>query len=345
MSKSYRAAGVDIDAGNEAVERMKSHVSRTTRPEVMGGLGGFGGLFALGSYDEPVLVSATDGIGTKLKVAFMLDRHDTIGIDCVAMCVNDLVVQGAEPLFFLDYLATGKLLPEQAEAVVKGIADGCVQAGCALIGGETAEMPGMYASGEYDVAGFCVGVVEKRNLLPSYEIQAGDLLIGLASNGLHSNGYSLARKVLLTDRVFDWSERVPGSSQNVAEVMLTPTRIYVKSVLSLVEHFTIKGAAHITGGGIVENVPRMLPEGLQAVIDRNSWQVPPIFQWIQQVGSISQSDMDRTFNNGIGMVLCVPIKEADSVMKKAVELGETPFLIGRVEEGMDLLRFDDGGCR
>lgn len=345
MSEAYRAAGVDIDAGNEAVERMKAHVSRTTRPEFMGGLGGFGGLFALGSYKEPVLVSATDGVGTKLKVAFLLDRHDTIGIDCVAMCVNDLVVQGAEPLFFLDYLATGKLSPAQAEAVVKGIADGCVQAGCALIGGETAEMPGMYAAGEYDVAGFCVGAVEKAEILPSPHIQAGDVLIGLASNGLHSNGYSLARKVLLEDRPFDWSERVPESSQNLAEAMLAPTRIYVKTILSLIKQFTVKGAAHITGGGLVENVPRMLPKNLQAVVERGTWEIPAIFNWIQKLSGISQSDMDRTFNNGIGMVLCVPAEEADSIIQVANDLGETAFLIGRIEEGSDLFRWENGGLR
>ncbi|MRG28460.1 phosphoribosylformylglycinamidine cyclo-ligase [Laceyella tengchongensis] len=333
MSEAYKAAGVDIDAGNETVDRIKKHVARTMRDEVLGGLGGFGGLFALKSYKEPVLVAATDGVGTKLKVAFALDRHDTIGIDCVAMCVNDLVVQGAEPLFFLDYLATGKLAPAQAEAVVKGIADGCVEAGCALIGGETAEMPGMYAKGEYDVAGFCVGVVERDRVLTGVTIRPGDALIGLASNGLHSNGYSLARKVLLDDGRYPFATKVPGTEQTLGEAMLAPTRIYVKTFLELMQQFQVKGGAHITGGGLIENVPRMLPEGCQAQLDKSSWEVPAIFRWIEEAGQVSEEDMFRTFNMGVGMVIAVPAEEAKEAVRVAQELGERAFVIGRVAEG------------
>jgi phosphoribosylformylglycinamidine cyclo-ligase len=333
MSEAYKAAGVDIDAGNETVERIRGHIARTSRPEVMGEFGGFGGLFALGRYQNPVLVSGTDGVGTKLKVAFALDQHDTIGIDCVAMCVNDIVVQGAEPLFFLDYLATGKLSPEQAEAVVKGIADGCEQAGCALIGGETAEMPGMYQAGEYDVAGFAVGVVERDQLLHGKNIVPGDVLVGLASNGLHSNGYSLARKVLLDDREASFSEKVPGSEQTLGEAMLAPTRIYVKTFLELMKRFQVKGGAHITGGGLVENTPRMLPEGCRAEVDPRTWEVPAIFKWIQELGQIATVDMYRTFNMGIGMVLCVPAEEADAVIQVAEELGEKATIIGRIVAG------------
>lgn len=323
MSEAYKQAGVDIDAGNETVERIRAHVKRTYRPEVLGDIGGFGGAFALGNYKNPVLVSATDGVGTKLKLAFATGLHDTIGIDCVAMCVNDLIVQGAEPLFFLDYLATGKLEPVQAEAVVKGIADGCVESGCALIGGETAEMPGMYGKGEYDIAGFCVGAVERDQLIDGTTIQAGDVLLGLHSNGLHSNGFSLARHVLFAD----------GIDLEIAKQLLTPTRIYVKPLLALMNEFTIKGAAHITGGGLVENVPRMLSAGLTAQIDSSVWEVPEIFQEIQQRGDISNEDMFRTFNMGIGMVLCVPKEQADAVMTRATELGETVDRIGEIVEG------------
>lgn len=334
MSEAYKSAGVDIDAGNEAVERIGSHVKRTTRPEVIGGLGGFGGMFALPQgYQEPILVSATDGVGTKLKVAFALDQHDSIGIDCVAMCVNDLVVQGAEPLFFLDYLAVGKLKPEQAENIVKGIADGCVDAGCALIGGETAEMPGMYNPGEYDVAGFSVGIVEKSKIIDGSSIQLGDVMIGLASNGLHSNGFSLARKVLLDEREHSFTDRVLDSEQTLGEALLAPTKIYVKSFLSLMKKHTIKGAAHITGGGLVENVPRILPTGCKADFTPDSWEVPPIFRLIQQEGQISDEDMLRTFNMGIGMVFVVSEQEAGAFMKTAQNLGETAYVIGQIKEG------------
>lgn len=333
MSDAYKQAGVDIDAGNEAVKRIAAHVKRTERPEVLGELGNFGGLFALQSYEEPILVSATDGVGTKLKIAFALDKHDTIGIDCVAMCVNDLVVQGAEPLFFLDYLATGQLKPEVVELIVKGIADGCQMAGCALIGGETAEMPGMYNSGEYDVAGFAVGVVERKKLIDGQTIQEGDCLIGLASSGLHSNGFSLVRKVLLDDRDYDWQERVPRTDQTLAEALLQPTKIYVKTVLSVMEKFALKGAAHITGGGLLENVPRVLPKGLQAVIDPTQWKIPAIFNWVKEEGKLTALDLYRTFNMGIGMVLIVPQDEANEVLKFVQALDEEAYLIGYVEKG------------
>ena len=333
MSEAYKKAGVNIDAGNEAVKRIAAHVKRTERPEVLSELGTFGGLFALKNMEEPILVSTTDGVGTKLKIAFALDRHDTIGMDCVAMCVNDLVVQGAEPLFFLDYLATGKLKPEKVEEIVKGIADGCQQAGCALIGGETAEMPGMYQVDEYDLAGFAVGVVEKKHLIDGRTIQAGDRIIGLASNGLHSNGFSLVRKVLLDERAYHWSEQVPHSEQTLAEALLQPTKIYVRAFLSMMETFTIKGAAHITGGGLIENIPRILPDGLQAVINPERWSVPAIFNWVQAEGKLTTSDMFRTFNMGIGMILIVSAEECEGVLASAQKLGEEAYLIGRIEEG------------
>jgi phosphoribosylformylglycinamidine cyclo-ligase len=344
MSQAYKRAGVDIDAGEETVQRIRRHVERTARAEVMGEFGGFGGMFALGSYKNPVLVSGTDGVGTKLKVAFALDRHDTIGIDCVAMCVNDIVVQGAEPLFFLDYLATGKLVSTQAEEIVKGIADGCEEAGCALIGGETAEMPGMYQLGEYDVAGFVVGVVERDQVLHGKDIVPGDRLIGLAASGLHSNGYSLARQVLLADRVADFAEIVPGSRQTLGEALLTPTRIYVNTCLELMKHFHVKAGAHITGGGLIGNIPRMLPTGCGVEVDRQAWEVPAIFQWIQQLGQLAPQDMVRTFNLGIGMVLCVPAKEAAAVVQAAQALGERATVIGRVIEGEKVFAWvgDDG---
>ncbi|MDA8354129.1 MAG: phosphoribosylformylglycinamidine cyclo-ligase [Firmicutes bacterium] len=334
MSEAYRQAGVDIDAGNQAVQQIKDHVKRTHRPEVIGGIGGFGGLFRLKGYREPVLVSATDGVGTKLKIAFAMDRHDTIGVDCVAMCVNDLVVQGAEPLFFLDYLATGKLHPDQVEAIVKGIADGCEKAGCALIGGETAEMPGMYNGGEYDVAGFTVGAVEASRLADGRHIRPGDAILGLASDGLHSNGYSLVRKVLLRDGVSRLEQPVPWDAKTTwGEVLLTPTRIYVKAYRSLLEQFQVKGGAHITGGGLQENVPRMLPPGCAARIDRGSWPVPDLFPTLAEEGDLNADDLYRTFNMGIGMVLFVPEKEADDVQRAAIEAGERAYRIGEVIQG------------
>lgn len=333
MSEAYKKAGVDIEAGYEAVRRMKKHIERTARKEVIGGLGSFGGMFDLSSfknYQEPVLVSGTDGVGTKLMLAFMMDKHDTIGIDAVAMCVNDIVVQGAEPLFFLDYIACGKSVPEKIEAIVKGIADGCVQAGCAIIGGETAEMPGMYGEEEYDVAGFAVGIVEKSKLITGKDIAAGDVIIGLASSGVHSNGFSLVRKVLLEDHKLDLHETYAPFSRPLGEVLLEPTRIYVKPLLKLFEKFHIKGLAHITGGGFYENIPRMLPDGLGAVIDCDKWNVPAIFTLLEKEGKLSRKEMFNTFNMGIGMVLAVPEEKVPSIMHELEVLGEKAYEIGRV---------------
>lgn len=332
---TYSDAGVNITAGNEAVEMMKTHVQKTIRPEVLTGIGGFGGLFALnqGKYEEPVLVSGTDGVGTKLRVAFMMDKHDTIGIDAVAMCVNDILAQGAEPLFFLDYLAVGKLVPEKVAQVVKGVAEGCQQSGCALIGGETAEMPGFYSENDYDVAGFTVGVVDKKKIIDGSKIKAGDVLIGLPSTGIHSNGFSLARKVLFEVAGLDVNSEVEEFGRTLGEELLEPTRIYVQTVLPLIEKFDIFGIAHITGGGLTENVPRVLPEGTKVVIDRKAWPVPPVFKFIQQKGSIADAEMLRTFNMGIGMVLIVPQGQFDQVMDELEKKGEKAYIIGRVEKG------------
>ena len=326
---TYKDAGVDIDAGNALVERIKPLVERTRRAEVMAGLGGFGGLFALDStrYREPVLVSGTDGVGTKLKLAQMLGRHDTIGIDLVAMCVNDVLVQGAEPLFFLDYFASGRLDVDTAADVVAGIAEGCTQAGAALIGGETAEMPDMYAEGEYDLAGFCVGAVEREELIDGRSIRAGDALIGLASSGPHSNGYSLIRRVL---------ERTAGETllgKPAAEVLLEPTRIYVKPVLSLMREITVKGLAHITGGGITENLPRILPASLVAEVDTSSWSPGPVFEWLADRGHIELEEMRRTFNCGVGMVVVVDEKDTATAIRCLTDAGETAFRLGRVASG------------
>lgn len=335
MSDAYKQAGVNIEAGYEAVERMKKHVNRTKRPEVLGGLGSFGGMFDLSQldYKEPVLISGTDGVGTKLMLAFMMDKHDTIGVDAVAMCVNDIVVQGAEPLYFLDYIACGKQVPEKIEAIVKGIADGCEQAGCAIVGGETAEMPGMYAEDEYDLAGFAVGIAEKSKLITGDKIVAGDVLIGLASSGLHSNGFSLVRKVLLEDAKFDLHKTYGDLGRKLGEELLQPTRIYVKPLLALLKEFDIHGLAHVTGGGFYENIPRMLPAGLGAEVDFGSWDVPAIFNLVEQTGSVSKKDMFSTFNMGIGMILAVPEQEVNEVMKKLEQEGEKPAVIGRVIEG------------
>lgn len=343
MSEAYKQAGVDIAAGNEAVERMKKHVQRTMRPEVLTGLGGFGGLFGLNKdkYKEPVLVSGTDGVGTKLKLAFMMDKHDTIGIDAVAMCVNDVVVSGAEPLFFLDYLATGKLVPEKIEAIVKGVAEGCVQAGCALIGGETAEMPGMYQDGEYDIAGFTVGIVDKSKIIDGSTIVPGDAIIGLASSGVHSNGYSLVRRLLLEQKGYKLNDALPElGGRTLGEVLLEPTRIYVKPILAMMEKVRIKGMAHITGGGFIENIPRVLPEHVNADITRGSWPVHPIFALMQRDGNISDRDMFTTFNMGIGMVLIVPADQADAALALAGELGEAAYRIGTVTEGRKVVTFE-----
>lgn len=326
---TYKDSGVDIDAGNELVERIKPLVAKTRRPEVMAGLGGFGGLFALppGKYHEPVLVSGTDGVGTKLKLAQQLNKHDTIGIDLVAMCVNDVLVQGAEPLFFLDYFACGKLQVDVAAAVVGGIADGCELAGAALIGGETAEMPDMYADGEYDLAGFCVGAIERSEMIDGQAIAAGDAIIGLRSSGPHSNGYSLIRRVL--ERAGDKS--IAG--QPAAEVLLAPTRIYVRSILALMREIKVHGLAHITGGGITENLPRVFPDGLGAEIDTNSWDQGPVFDWLAEHGNIATDEMRRTFNCGIGMAVIVAAEDVSKSLELLQQLGESAFPIGRVIVG------------
>ena len=335
MSEAYKKAGVDIAAGNEAVERMKKHVQKTFRPEVLSGLGGFGGLFALNAkaYEDPVLVSGTDGVGTKLKLAFALDKHDTIGIDAVAMCVNDIAVTGAEPLFFLDYLACGKLVPEKIEAIVKGVSDGCVQAGCALIGGETAEMPGMYADGEYDIAGFAVGIVDRKDIIDGSRIRPGDAIIGLASSGVHSNGFSLVRRLLLEEKEYDLRDRIPGLDRPLGETLLEPTKIYVKAVQALKKAADIKGLAHITGGGFLENIPRVLPEDTDASIRLGSWPVLPVFELLREAGNLTRDDLYRTFNMGIGMVVIAPADEAEAVIRAAEEAGEKAYRIGTVTEG------------
>jgi len=325
---TYKDAGVDIDAGNTFVKMIKPLVKATSRPEVLADIGGFGGLFSLnmGKYKHPVLVSGTDGVGTKLKVAFLADRHDTIGIDLVAMCVNDIIVQ----LFFLDYLATAKLDPAKGASIIKGVSDGCIQAGCALIGGETAEMPGFYTGEEYDMAGFAVGVVEREKIIDGSSITVGNRLIGLASSGLHSNGYSLARKVILEVMGLEINDEIPGLGKTVAEELLTPTRIYVRSIMNLLRDFNVSGIAHITGGGLLENIPRVLPNGCKAVVRKDAWQIPEIFQLIQRGGNIDEAEMFRTFNCGIGMVIIVPEREADDIMIRLSGLNETAFQIGEV---------------
>jgi phosphoribosylformylglycinamidine cyclo-ligase len=329
---TYRQAGVDIEAGNEFVRRITPLVRSTFRPEVLTDLGGFGGLFRIQAsrYTDPVLVSGTDGVGTKLKIAFLMDRHDTVGIDLVAMCVNDVVVSGAEPLFFLDYLATGKLAVPKAEAIVRGIAEGCRQAGCALIGGETAEMPSFYPEGEYDLAGFAVGVVDRPKVIDGKDIKPGDVLVGLASTGLHSNGYSLARRVLLEDGGLTVESRVSDLDRPLGEVLLTPTRIYAKQILALAAEFHIKGIAHITGGGLTENVPRVLPAGCIARLHRGAWPVPPIFSLLKKIGRIEVEEMHRVFNMGIGLVLVTTAGQADGVIARAAELGDKGFKIGEI---------------
>lgn len=329
---TYREAGVDIDAGDEFVDRIKPLVRSTFRPEVLADLGGFGGLFRLQAkqYEDPVLVSGTDGVGTKLKIAFMMDRHDTVGIDLVAMCVNDIVVSGAEPLFFLDYFATGKLAVDKAQQVVAGIAEGCRQAGCALIGGETAEMPSMYAEGEYDLAGFAVGVVDKPKIIDGKSIKPGDAVLGLASSGLHSNGYSLARRVFFDKAKLGLQATLPELNRPLGEVLLTPTRIYAKQILALLREFPIKGIAHITGGGITENLPRVLPDGVCARINRNAWPIPALFQALSQLGQVDRAEMFRVFNMGIGLILVVPAHLATPVLSKAADLGERGWQIGEI---------------
>lgn len=329
---TYKDAGVDIEAGNSFVGLIKPFVKSTFRPEVMTDIGGFGGLFSLNAskYKNPVLVSGTDGVGTKLKIAFMADCHDTVGIDLVAMCVNDIVVQGAEPLFFLDYLATGHLKPEKAASIVKGIAEGCRQAGCALIGGETAEMPGFYADGEYDIAGFAVGAVDRDHIIDGSGIAVGNKLIGIASSGIHSNGYSLARKLVFERMGLKIDSIFPGTGKTVAEVLLTPTRIYIRSILNLLKDHTINGIAHITGGGLLENIPRVLPQGCRATLHLPSWERPVIFDVMRDAGNVELSEMYRTFNMGIGMVLVVAEKDTEDMIDRLHGLGEQAWVIGEI---------------
>lgn len=342
MSDAYQQAGVNIAAGNEAVDRMKKHVKKTFRPEVLAELGGFGGLFALdrSKYEEPVLVSGTDGVGTKLMLAFALDKHDTIGIDAVAMCVNDIVVQGAEPLFFLDYLACGQVVPEKIEAVVKGVSDGCMQAGCALIGGETAEMPDMYSADEYDIAGFAVGIVDKSKIINGSSIAPGDVVLGLASSGVHSNGFSLVRKLLLEQSGFALSEQIDQLGDRLGDCLLEPTKIYVKPLLELQKQITIKGLSHITGGGFVENIPRVLPHHVNADIERGSWPVQPIFKLLQEKGGLTEQDLFRTFNMGIGMVAIVAEADAQQAVELLQAQGEDVYRIGTITEGEQIVTFD-----
>ena len=329
---TYKGAGVDIEAGNRFVDMIKPLVKSTSRPEVLTDIGGFGGLFSLNKdkYKSPVLVSSTDGVGTKLKLAFELDRHNTVGIDLVAMCVNDIIVQGAEPLFFLDYLATGMLAPEKAAGIVEGIAEGCRQAGCALIGGETAELPGFYSDGEYDLAGFTVGVVDRDAIIDGSSIQVGEVLIGVASNGLHSNGYSLARRIA-SERLEGGLEAVfPELGEPLGDAMLRPTRIYVKSILNLLRSFTIQGMAHITGGGLLENVPRVLPRHCKAVIHKDSWPKLPLFEILREAGNLEEKELYRTFNYGIGMVLVVRKEDADDIISRLHGLHEQAYVIGEI---------------
>ena len=329
-SLSYKDAGVDIDAGNALVERIKGVAKRTRRPEVMAGLGGFGALCELPSgYREPVLVSGTDGVGTKLKLAMDLGIHDSIGIDLVAMCVNDLIVAGAEPLFFLDYYATGALNIDTAAAVVEGIGKGCELSGCSLVGGETAEMPGMYEGDDYDLAGFCVGVVEKSEIIDGSAVASGDCLIGLPSSGPHSNGYSLIRKII---EVSGADINAAFADSTLGATLLTPTRIYVKPLLSLMKEFKVKALSHITGGGLLENLPRVIPENCKAIIQRDSWEQPEIFNWLQSEGNIDATEMYRTFNCGVGMIICVSANDADPVIHKLNDLGEQAWLIGQISD-------------
>jgi len=337
----YRASGVDIDAGNETVRRIKSLATSTFTPGVLSDIGSFGGLFALNRdrYEEPVLVASTDGVGTKLKVAFMTGRHDTVGADLVNHCVNDVLVQGAEPLFFLDYLATGRLSPDVAEQVIAGVARGCRENGCALLGGETAEMPGFYADGEYDIAGTIVGIVEKTKVIDGRAIVAGDVLIGLPSDGLHTNGYSLARSVMFDLCGFAADSVVPELGMTAGEALLAPHRSYLRAVRPLLDESLVKGMAHITGGGITENTPRMLPDGCAVEVDRRSWTVPPLFTLLQQRGGIAEDEMLRTFNMGIGLIVCAGASTAGRAIDLLTQNGEQPITIGRVVAGARDVRY------
>ena len=334
MSKAYQDAGVQLEAGYESVRLIKKHIARTNRPGMMGNIGSFGGMFDLASlgYKEPVLVSGTDGVGTKLKLAFMMDRHDTIGQDAVAMCVNDVLAQGAAPLFFLDYIAVGKNHPEKIEAIVKGVADGCVLSNCALIGGETAEMPDMYGDDEYDIAGFTVGAVEKSRLIDGSKVNTGDVLIGLASSGVHSNGFSLVRKIVLKDNHLDLHTQYDTLPDTLGNVLLTPTRIYVKPVLEVLKNVDIHAICHITGGGFDENIPRALRPGQGIFVDEHNWEKPAIFPFLEQYGKIDHREMFNVFNMGIGMVLMVDPKDADRTVAMFNDLGEKAYVIGNVTD-------------
>jgi len=337
MENTYKSAGVDVEEGQKAVRLMKEAVKETFNDQVLTGLGGFGGLFQpdLRGMKEPVLVSGTDGVGTKLKIAFMTDRHDTIGQDCVAMCVNDILCQGAKPLFFLDYLATGKLEAEKANTIVTGIAKACKESGAALIGGETAEMPGFYSEGEYDLAGFVVGIVDKEKIITGDKVKKGDLLLGLSSSGIHSNGFSLVRKILLEDGKLDLNEYHEGLGGIAGEVLLTPTRLYGNAVTALLDQVEIHGISHITGGGFYENIPRMLPEDLGVELDREAIKVPRVFQVIQEMGRIDEKEMFSTFNMGVGMVIALDETEAEKALKLLPEMGEEAYVFGRVTEKRD----------
>lgn len=342
MAVSYEKAGVNLEAGYEVVRRIKAHVASTSRPGVMGNIGSFGGMFDLSSLniEEPVLVSGTDGVGTKLKLAFAMDKHDTIGIDAVAMCVNDVLAQGAEPLFFLDYVAVGHNEPAKIEAIVAGVAEGCRQAGCALVGGETAEMPGMYTDGEYDIAGYTTGVVEKSKLIDGSKVKSGDVLVGIASTGVHSNGFSLVRKVF-SDNELDLHKVYPelDAEKPLGEVALTPTRIYVKQVLDVIRNCDVHGVAHITGGGFDENIPRILHEGQGIEIREGSWEILPIFRFLEKYGRIAHREMFNIFNMGIGMVLALDASEADKAIEILASHGEKAAVIGRITDkpGVDII--------
>ncbi|MCI6006678.1 phosphoribosylformylglycinamidine cyclo-ligase [Oscillospiraceae bacterium LCP25S3_E10] len=341
FSESYKAAGVDVTAGYKSVELMKKHIAKTNIDGVISGIGGFGGCFMpnLSGMEEPVLVSGTDGVGTKLKLAFLLDKHDTIGIDCVAMCVNDVVCGGAKPLFFLDYMALGKNVPEKVAEIVSGVAEGCVQAGCALVGGETAEMPGFYPVDEYDLAGFSVGIVDKKKIIDGESLEAGDVLIGLPSSGVHSNGFSLVRKVFNINEE-TVKKTYPELDKPLGETLLTPTKIYVKPLLALIEKCNVKAVSHITGGGFYENIPRMLKDGMSAKINKSAVPVLPIFNVIQKEGNISEHDMFNTFNMGVGMVIAIEKNQVDTALSVLAQAGEKAFVLGEVVEGDKEVIFD-----
>lgn len=341
FSESYKAAGVDVTAGYKSVELMKKHIAKTNIDGVISGIGGFGGCFMpnLSGMEEPVLVSGTDGVGTKLKLAFLLDKHDTIGIDCVAMCVNDVVCGGAKPLFFLDYMALGKNVPEKVAEIVSGVAEGCVQAGCALVGGETAEMPGFYPVDEYDLAGFSVGIVDKKKIIDGEGLEAGDVLIGLPSSGVHSNGFSLVRKVFNINEE-TVKKTYPELDKPLGETLLTPTKIYVKPLLALIEKCSVKAVSHITGGGFYENIPRMLKDGMSAKINKSAVPVLPIFNVIQKEGNISEHDMFNTFNMGVGMVIAIDKNQVDTALSVLAQAGEKAFVLGEVVEGDKEVIFD-----